>query len=151
MTVWVTALLIGSTSWRSRNTQAVGGVPVRLRVQLGLASLTLWPRRKLTRLVPLSATGLSPVGIAPHWLKAPAVHLFWKKVAWAGEFARMFANVKSIRPPEGFGVLICRESLCGPVIRPICVSACHRMPGLTLPVTGSMVCAKILPDQVLVW
>src|SRR4029077_16093254 len=75
----------------------------------------------------------------------------WKKVAWAGEFARMFANVKSIRPPEGFGVLICRESLCGPVIRPICVSACHRMPGLTLPVTGSMVCAKILPDQGLVW
>src|SRR5262245_13803245 len=109
-------------------------------------------------LAPLSAIALLGTLSEAHWLIAAfgagAEHLFWKKfLSWPVRVCVwMFVQVSCIRPPaSGFGVRMFRESVAGPTSRSIRSSACHWIVALTLPVTGSMVCAKILPDQVLVW
>src|SRR5882724_10575554 len=115
----------------------------------------LRPRRKLTMLSPMS---IAAEFVGVHWLRAAfgagAEHLFRKKFGSfaAVALATMFAKVSCIKPPPtGFGVRMFRESVAGPVIRVMRSSACHWMVGLTFPVFGSMVCANIFPDQVLVW
>src|SRR5258705_10291774 len=76
-------------------------------------------------------------------------HLLVKK-ACSAALSVAQENAFSLVPAVPSKVQSARVSLLAPTLESSWPSACHWIAALTLPVAGSMVCANILPDQVLV-